>query len=112
MLDNISPRSRDGRVFSAMQGMTSEIDDNDVDMCDAIRGEADAGRVNIHEEEPEPVPVEPVPEPEPWAVPVVEEVEAVPVAYTSYTDRTVAELREAARSRNLPVGGSKDDLIA
>ena len=99
-------RSRDGRVFSAGEGTTGVVDDSDIDMSDAIKELAAAGLVEILDDEPEPVPVV---EPEP----VVEEVEpeAVPVA-ENYEDRTVIELRDLARSRNLPVGGSKDELIA
>lgn len=111
-----STRSRDGRVFSAMEGSTREVDDSDVDMCDAIKDLAAGGVVEILDDKPPEGDTDATAgdgaSEESEAAPVVEEVEAAPVAHTRYEDRTVVELRELARGRNLPVGGGKDELIA
>ena len=50
VLGQVSTRSRDGRVFSAMDGTESEVDDVDTDMCDAIRA-LPASLIEIHEEQ-------------------------------------------------------------
>jgi hypothetical protein len=117
-LQQVNERARDGRVFSAGQGAVWDVDDADTDMVDLARSMAARQLAEILGAEAEP-------EAEPEAggeqsenAEVAEEVEAeaeaepAPVIHTDYEDRTIVELREVARSRNLPVSGSKDDLIA
>jgi hypothetical protein len=115
-LQQVNERARDGRVFSAGQGAVWDVDDADTDMVDLARSMAARQLAEILGAEAEP-------EAEPEAggeqsedVEVAEEVEAeaepAPVVHTRYEDRTIVELREVARSRNLPVSGSKEDLIA
>lgn len=108
--DYVSGRTRDGRVYSAMQGTESVVDDDDADMVALVESFAAAGQVDIHkeskadeaEEAADGAADEPEPEPEP---------EPAEVSHTRYEERTVVELRDLARERGLQVSGSKDELI-
>ncbi len=47
-------RTRGGHVYSAQEGATGYVEDSDKDMCDAIKVEEAAGRVEIIKESKTP----------------------------------------------------------
>ncbi len=49
-LDYVSGRTTDGRVYSAMQGAVTDVDDADTGMVDLMRSLAARGLVRIHGE--------------------------------------------------------------
>jgi hypothetical protein len=100
--DHATGRTSDGRVYSAMAGTETVVDDDDEGMVALMKQLAASGVVEIVGDEPEQAEEQAEEEAE-------EEAE---VSQTRYEDKTVLELRDLARERGLPVGGSKDDLIA
>jgi hypothetical protein len=104
--NQVNDRTAGGHIYSAGEGAVTVVDDADEDMIALMRRLAAAGQVEILGAE-EPASEEPATAAaEPAAV-----EEPVPTSHSRYEDRTVTELRDLARSRGLPVTGSKDDLI-
>jgi hypothetical protein len=107
MLTQVNSRWHDGRAYSAMEGTVAVVDDADADAVAHMKHLVSAGQAEMVKDDPEPEPepvVEPEPEPEP-------DVDAA-VAADWYQSKTVLELRDLARERDLQVSGSKDELVA
>lgn len=54
VLGHVNARTLDGRVYSAMEGTVTEIDDNDEGMVALMRELAAGGQVDVVDPEPEP----------------------------------------------------------
>lgn len=102
--DFTSGRTFDGRVYSAMAGTVTVVDDADEGMVTLMKQFAAAGAVEIIGEQPDTGPDTEVDG-------TAAETGSAQVSHTQYEDRTVVELRDLARERGLPTSGSKDDLV-
>lgn len=107
--EQVNGRTAGGHVYSAGEGTVSDIDDNDVDMVNLMRTWVALGSVEIIDTDTEAEDEEDSPDEDAAAGPDADEEPAV---YGPYEDRTILQLRDLARSRDLPIGGSKSDLIA
>lgn len=123
-VDSVNERTADGRVFAAGAGVTQVVDDGDKLLMTVIDHLRQRGLVVVLDE-PEPEPdsgtsagsrtsepdtgtdTPPDTRPDTSAA----ETDSAQVSHTRYEDRTIVELRTLARSRNLPVGGSKEELV-
>jgi hypothetical protein len=119
--DQVNARTADGRVYSAMAGATTDVDDDDENMVAMFRDLAARGLVGIAgddedvDEESEPVETADDDDTATSSTPAEDGYDAIAKPYgkpaDTYDNRSLADLRELARDRGLPVSGTKDELI-